>query len=232
MFMPSQSIALVADFGFDPTQSHSHKQILWLKILAIKHDIHIKHVYNSRNEFKIGRYPVDGYCEQTDTVYQFQGCFHHGCYKCFKPQSYNPWRKQTIGFIHRETQERSNYLRAKCKTFIKIWEHEWDNMVKNENEIKEMVKQIDIKPALKPRDALYGGRTNAAKLYHECKPNEKIKYYDITSLYPFVQKTCEYPIGAPSMHTENFSDLSDYFGLLHCKIQAPRKLRFCFTSSH
>lgn len=45
-----------------------------------------------------------------------------------------------------------------------------------------------------PREALYGGRTNANKLLHVCKDDEKIRYYDFTSLYPFVQKKCRYPM--------------------------------------
>ena len=227
MFMPSESIALVADHGFDPTQSHSHKQILWLKIMALSQNIYIKHVYNSKNEFKIGKYPVDGYCAETDTVFQFQGCFHHGCRTCFKPETYNPWRRQSMGYVYKETQERSHFIKTQVKNFVEIWEHEWDDMVKNNLDgIQDIIKELDVKPALRPRDALYGGRTNAAKLYHECCSRQKIKYYDITSLYPFVQKTCKYPIGAPRIITENFSKTEDYFGLIHCKILAPRKLLF------
>jgi hypothetical protein len=95
-------------------------------------------------------------------------------------------------------------------------------MVKsNRDGVQEMIKRLDVKPALKPSDALYGGRTNAAKLYHECAPNQKIKYYDITSLYPFVQKTCKYPIRAPKIITENFTKIEDYFGLVQCKILPP-----------
>ena len=57
--------------------------------------------------------------------------------------------------------------------------------------------------------------------------NEKIKYYDVTSLYPFVQKTGCYPFGAPTIITEVFdNDINKYFGLIQCEVLAPRKLRF------
>lgn len=31
-----------------------------------------------------GRYYVDGYDENTNTIYEFNGCFYHGCLKCLK----------------------------------------------------------------------------------------------------------------------------------------------------
>jgi hypothetical protein len=80
---------------------------------------------------------------------------------------------------------------------------------------------------LNPRDALFGGRTNAAKLYHLCERNEKIRYYDFTSLYPFVQKNCKYPIGLPEIFTENFNDdITNYFGIIRCKVLPPNNLLF------
>ena len=46
-------------------------------------------------------------------------------------------------------------------------------------------------------------------IYGEHKrKRHKIKYYDITSLYPYVQKTKKYPIGAPKIITENFQSIN------------------------
>ena len=135
--------------------------------MALSQNIYIKHVYNSKNEFKIGKYPVD-------TVFQFQGCFHHGCRTCFKPETYNPWRRQSMGYVYKETQERSHFIKTQVKNFVEIWEHEWDDIFKNNLDgIQDIIKELDVKPALRPRDALYGGRTNAAKLYHECSSKQK-----------------------------------------------------------
>ena len=58
--------------------------------------------------------------------------------------------------------------------------------------------------------------------------DEKIKYYDYTSLYPDVQKYCEYPVGHPEIITENFKDLSCYFGFMKCKVLPPKKLYLLF----
>ena len=62
------------------------------------------------------------------------------------------------------------------------------------------------------------------KLYHKVGPGEKIKYLDLTSLYPTVHKYDEYPIGHPEVILENFWDITEYFGLAKVKILPPRSL--------
>jgi hypothetical protein len=92
-------------------------------------------------------------------------------------------------------------------------------------ELQEFIKRKEFKPPLRPRESLFGGRTNAIKLYYKCAPGEKIKYYDITSLYPYVQKVKSYPCGAPKILTENLNnDLKDYFGLVQCRVIPPKNL--------
>lgn len=48
---------------------------------------------------------------------------------------------------------------------------------------------------LNPRNAFVGGRTNATKLYYKCKSGEKIKYVDICSLYPKINKYYKVHVG-------------------------------------
>jgi hypothetical protein len=71
--------------------------------------------------------------------------------------------------------------------------------------LKELRSNTDVSPSSKPRDALFGGRTNAA----------------------FVQKTKPYTYGAPKIITEvNTLDINNFFGLIQCEASSPRKLRF------
>jgi len=69
-----------------------------------------------------------------------------------------------------------------------------------------------------PRDALYGGRTNAFMLYYKCKVHKKIRYVDFCSLYPDIMKNGVFPVGHPECITENFKDFDEYFGLIMCTI--------------
>lgn len=107
-----------------------------------------------------------------------------------------------------------------------MWECEFKKLVNENIDLKNFINNCDIKDPLKPRDALFGGRTNSIKLHHRCKAGEKIRYYDFTSLYPYVQKYCDYPVGLPEIITENFSSIENYYGIVKCRILPPRNLYF------
>ena len=55
----------------------SNIAVKWLSYEMEKNDIHIQHVRNG-GEKRVGKYSLDGYCEEYHTVYEFQGCFWHG----------------------------------------------------------------------------------------------------------------------------------------------------------
>ena len=55
----------------------SNVAVKWLSYIMEKEDIHIQHVRNG-GEKRFGNYSLDGYCEETHTAYEFQGCFWHG----------------------------------------------------------------------------------------------------------------------------------------------------------
>ena len=49
----------------------------WISYISEKEDLYIQHVRNG-GEKRFGDYSLDGYCEETLTAYEFQGCFWHG----------------------------------------------------------------------------------------------------------------------------------------------------------
>ena len=55
----------------------SNVAVTWLSYISEKEDLYIQHVRNS-GEKRVERYSLDGYCEETNTAYEFQGCFWHG----------------------------------------------------------------------------------------------------------------------------------------------------------
>ena len=89
---------------------------------------------------------------------------------------------------------------------------------------EKFLKDFDLKLPLNVRDSFYGGRTEPFMLHYKCKENEQIKYYDITSLYPCVQKYEKFPIGHPKIIIKNFNDFWGYFGFAKLSIIPPRKL--------
>ena len=57
--------------------NQSNTALKWLSYISEKEGIFIQHVRNG-GEKRVGNYSLDGYCEETHTAYEFQGCYWHG----------------------------------------------------------------------------------------------------------------------------------------------------------
>ncbi|XP_042906674.2 uncharacterized protein [Parasteatoda tepidariorum] len=214
------TIAMVPVSGYTTKINYSPDSIRWLDFSAVKDGFNIIHALNGTGEVKIENTFVDGFCEDTNTVYQFHGCFYHGCLNCYKAEQIHPFKNVAMGDLRQSTEENTQKLRSLGYNVIECWEHEFQKMKEDDEELKTFLLSHKLKDRLVPRDAFYGGRTNAVKLYHE----GNAKYVDFTSLYPWVNKYCEYPVGHPLIITENFASVENYFGIMKCTIVPPRQL--------
>lgn len=122
------------------------------------------------------------------------------------------------------TKKRERELKNLGYNLIVVWEHQFQNQLDKNPELQQFVSKLDLQERLDPRDSFFGGRTNAVKLHYTAKEDEKIQYYDFTSLYPWTNKYCRYPVGHPTIITNDFQDISNYFGLAKIKVLPPRKL--------
>ena len=206
----------------------------WLTYQQSLHPSHtVKHVRNSgeqkvstghREEF------VDGLIETTDprTVFEFMGCLWHGCPTCHNQQrwrSYGANPDRTLAELYEATQAKLQRLRAAGFRVIVQWECTWKQQIESTPSISSFLSSLTSTPPLQPRDAFFGGRTGAVALYHKADPGEKIFYVDVTSLYPWVNKTARYPLGHPAIHYEpEDQNLDHYFGLALVTILPPRQL--------
>nr|XP_042911388.1 uncharacterized protein LOC107451653 [Parasteatoda tepidariorum] len=193
-----ETIGMVTVHGY-ANGNYSMDGIRWLDFVAFSEGIHISHALNGRGE---------------------TGCFYHGCDKCFDPDAVNPLSGETMDKLRRQTSAVSERLRDKGYQLVEMWEHDFKEMMSNDLDMKSFLENHEVVDRLNPRDAFFGSRTKAVKLIHE----GKAKYIDFTSLYPWCNKYCRYPIGHPSIITNNFDDLDKYFGLIKCKVLPPRKL--------
>jgi hypothetical protein len=66
-----------------------------------------------------------------------------------------------MNYLYSKTEEKKQHIEPKVDKYIEIWEHEWDELAKT-SELRDFIKNQDLKTSLKPRSALYGGRTNNA----------------------------------------------------------------------
>ncbi|OOY49400.1 hypothetical protein BOV97_12840 [Solemya velum gill symbiont] len=222
----STPIAQVPSTGY--RDQYSKASIEWLEWMAQKDGVIIRHALNG-GEKKVGktRYKLDGYCAETDTAYEFHGCIFHSCPVCFpndRDQTIHPLTGQTMTELYALTQKKKAFLERIGMKYVCIWEHEFRDQRKADPELRRFLATLDLVDRLNPRDSFFGGRTNASKLYHKVDGDEKIQYVDFTSLYPWVNKYCQYPAGHPTILTSDFGDMDDYFGIAQVKILPPRGL--------
>ena len=110
------------------SKGYSEGQIEWLKYLMKIHNIHIKHFLNG-GEIKIeGIGKVDGYCEETNTVYEYNGDYWHGNPRIYDLNFLNKTSKKTMGELLMKTLHRELKLRNMGYKFVCIWECEWNEM--------------------------------------------------------------------------------------------------------
>jgi len=194
----------------------------------------LQHVRNSLNgEARIltpaQRYNVDGYEEATRTVFEYHGCYFHGCKKCFPQQRHkqrNCHPDRTVEEVYQATLQKTAYLRECGYTVIEKWGCEFQNDQKTDPELIAFLSEFEIVSPLEPRDAFFGGRTGATTLYANAEgEGEDIAYVDFTSLYPWVNKYGIYPVGFPyTIFNPEDQDISHYFGIAKVDILAPEFL--------
>ena len=110
----------------------SNKQINWIEYLEKRDNIYIQHGRNG-GEFKIPgtNLRVDGYCKEKNICYEFNGCFWHGCAKCYKYKDWNPVSKKYMYELYIKTLEKEIIINEKGFELVTIWEHDWEELCKN-----------------------------------------------------------------------------------------------------
>ena len=77
--------------------------------------------------------------------------------------------------LFEDTGKKVKYLKDQGFEVEQMWECKLAKKLERNEDMKRYFEEYDLVDPLQPRDAFYGGRTNAAKLLHECQGNEKIK---------------------------------------------------------
>ena len=220
-YMPEKTISIAQEYA--KTDRFSKMSIMWLTYVA--KGSNIQHAING-GEKKLTiddqTYKVDGFCKETSTVYEFYGCFWHGCPNCYKPNVINSKNQKDMGTLNELTIEKRKNIKSAGYNHVSTYECQ---LSKNKD-FQKFAKTFDqeIVEPLNPRDSFYGGRTNATKLLHKFKENECGRYVDFCSLYPTVQYYQKYPISHPIKIRNPEEYKRSWYGLIKCKVVPPRKL--------
>lgn len=103
---------------------YSRAQIVWLEQIAREEDIVIKHgeAYGEHYIRDVGF--VDGFCEETNTVYEFHGDFWHGHPGRYNPDHINSVNKETYRDLYEYTVARDKLILSLGYNLVVKWETE------------------------------------------------------------------------------------------------------------
>jgi hypothetical protein len=104
--------------------------IEWLDGIMKKENIFIQHAGNIGEKEIILNYKrikFDGYCEKTNSVYEFHGDYFHGNPKMYKKDDMNLLSKKTYGELYKNTIDRENIIKSNGFNLITIWESDYKN---------------------------------------------------------------------------------------------------------
>ena len=93
------------------------------------HQNHIQHAEND-GEYKIPntRWRTDGYCVETNTIYEFHGTEYHGDPRCCDPDECN-YLDKNYGELYQNTKEREKVIETMGYNLIVMWEYDWNKIV-------------------------------------------------------------------------------------------------------
>lgn len=113
-------------------RQYSAKCIRWLEeIMRVEH-ISIQHALNG-GEYRVPStsYKADGFCEQTNTIYEFHGDIFHGNPRLFESSDVcQPFSRATAGELYTFTLFKEQCIRELGYNLVVMWEHDFDNNCK------------------------------------------------------------------------------------------------------
>ena len=115
----------------------SQLAISWLEKMSKRLGIHIHHAMcgHGGERYILGA-PVDGYAPKPETIFQYHGCFWHGCRRCFPDRNTKICHGKSREQLFIETLQRTKRLREAGYHVIEKWECE-DEKTKERNPQKQ-----------------------------------------------------------------------------------------------
>jgi G:T-mismatch repair DNA endonuclease (very short patch repair protein) len=186
--------------GYAGNVKYSKKTLMWLVNRAQTDGCKILFGGNGR-EYRLPDVPnlsSDGFCVETGTVYEFLGCFWNG-HKCLHFRDVTMSSVETLAERYKQTMQRLEKITRVGYQVIVQWKCDFERDILSKQPELHTHPEFDREP-LNTRDALYGGRNEAMRLYYKGREGETIQYCDIMALYPYICKYFKFPVGHPVIH--------------------------------
>nr|CAD2188351.1 unnamed protein product [Meloidogyne enterolobii] len=196
-------LGIVPERGYDNADNQSLLALRFLKWYEEKNNVIVRTAHSKNGEKRIGSYRLDGWIEKEKLGIEINGCCWHGCKNCYTDKNFilpNGKTAEKQRELDKKRLEIIKGLGVKVKVY---WECDIRKMLSVDIEMRRSFKKYQDDGPINIRSAFYGGRTGPLKLFHRAEPGQKISYFDVTSLYPFINVSTIYPIGHPEVHILN-----------------------------
>ncbi|PIC30221.1 hypothetical protein B9Z55_021539 [Caenorhabditis nigoni] len=238
MFIMTHEHIQDGDIGYIPENGYpgrnnsafALKYLLWLEQeqpgLKIQHKLRGEEYLLQTRDWG---YWMDGYEAATKQVWEIHGCLFHGCPKCFPNRDALCPRNKTytMGELHDRTMKKDSQIREAGYNLHAIWECEIREKMRKCEEMRNFFKRCRQTHTLRPREAMYGGRTQQFATMVAANEDYSVEYFDFCSEYPKVNmKSGQYPRGVPNRITSGFDSILEgepllYKGLIFCDVLPP-----------
>lgn len=228
-FLRPNCLAIVPKNNYNIGVNASFIGRLWLahENLSNNHNIILEH------KTVRGGFLVDGYNIQTGVVYEFLGCYYHGCPECFKDihvrQNGMGIQNGSLAEKYENTLQKIQKLNENNYIVVTMWECGFNKYLKENPNINKRLLNLPeiLYGPINIRDAINGGLTEVFRTYYSVKNGEKIRSLDFCSLYPYVNKYCAYPKSHPKIYRGDEClkvNILNIHGIIKCKILPPKTL--------
>uniref|UniRef100_A0A914HZT0 DNA-directed DNA polymerase n=1 Tax=Globodera rostochiensis TaxID=31243 RepID=A0A914HZT0_GLORO len=201
--LQAEHLAIVPEKGYDNTDNQSLLALKYLQWYSEKHGVKVQGAHSPEKEKKIANYQVDGWVESLGLAIEVNGCVWHGCSRCFPLDEQLLPNGKTAGMTRQLDAARLAFIRSQVTEVEVVWECDIRKQLEKDKEMRSKFERYRDEGPLSIRECFTGGRCGPRKMFHAVQPGQKISYYDVTSLYPFINATTKYPVGHPEVHVLN-----------------------------
>jgi hypothetical protein len=121
-------------------KNYSNVALTWLKLISKLENINIQHALNG-DEFTVPntKYKADGYCKETNTIYEFHGDYWHGNPKIYNKEDKTYFNK-TFGELYENTLKKEEIIRGLGYNLVVMWEMDFKRINKSIGIIQKKFK--------------------------------------------------------------------------------------------
>ena len=114
----------------------------WLSWVAATEEKFIQHSFNiGERHLTSKKLLVDGFCQETNEMFEFFGCFFHGCFLYNPGGEINPLNGKSFQELRQKTEEKKKLLEESGFCVRIIWECDWKRLSSN-REIVSFIQSL------------------------------------------------------------------------------------------